>query len=558
MDQPTSSPESIGGSPPGASPGPAGQRQQGALGSRRVSEAPSQAPSIRDSREAGSVAGAIETQPHRRSPRATAGTSSSAVGFHGAGAGPHRPVRTHEAQGSAPDTDLAEHLPERVEPDPVSGFPELPWQSIVRRVELPPEGGSTSTAVVESRVVPGTAFGSCLERGYSWEPDAPLVEKILSGHVPHLALTRLTGATGETLFRGLHQGFIGVPGLRPATLWSLPHDDLRRLVSDLVIDQEPGKSPVAHSTRVEAHCRAINRSCVVAHWAAWTFKLKAGAAMFMESAAAALCSDPAKLQRAFEGAVKGKNVDIELFDISLLGDRDVRSWAQHYNDYRFSETPHQLTLNLRGPDREFHRVAAKGSVRQFAFSVADQGPDFTDYPGLNHCAVRLLGGMDSLDLGGDVRHRVEDLRARVRELGGEFVAAGHERVRTLPPGALEHRGGLQTRNRVAALQAEMARLDRQARALEQAGRQLKALWAEHDRWPTGADAYPAAARLALVAYLMGETPVFSCASGRDCNKRLDAEVKVLATVTDCRGGQVPPADLDTDIWDTARTAFRER
>ena len=104
-------------------------------------------------------------------------------------------------------------------------------------------------------------------------------------------------------------------------------------------------------------------------------------------------------------------------------------------------------------------------------------------------------------------------------------------------------------------QAEMARLDRQARALEQAGRQLKALWAEHNRWPAGADAYPAAARLSLVAYLMGETPVFSCASGRDCNKRLDTEAKILATVTDCQGGQVPPADLDTGIWDTARAAF---
>ena len=131
------------------------------------------------------------------------------------------------------------------------------------------------------------------------------------------------------------------------------------------------------------------------------------------------------------------------------------------------------------------------------------------------------------------------------------------RVRTLPPPALERRGGLRTRNRVTVLQAEMARLEKNARALEQAGQQLKDLWAEQEKWPTGADAYGAAARLALVAYLMGETPVLSCPSGRDYNKRLDAEVKVLATVTDCRGGQVPPPDLDTDVWDTARAAFRE-
>ena len=72
----------------------------------------------------------------------------------------------------------------------------------------------------------------------------------------------------------------------------------------------------------------------------------------------------------------------------------------------------------------------------------------------------------------------------------------------------------------------------------------------------GAEAYGAAARLALVAYLMGETPLLSCSTDRDYNKRLDAEVKILATVTDCRGGQVPPAHLDTDTWDSARTEFR--
>ena len=52
--------------------------------------------------------------------------------------------------------------------------------------------------------------------------------------------------------------------------------------------------------------------------------------------------------------------------------------------------------------------------------------------------------------------------------------------------------------------------------------------------------------------------MLSCASGRDYNRRLDAEVKILAAVTDCRDGQVPPARLDSDIRDSARTAFREQ
>ena len=63
MDQPTSSPESTGGRSPSGSPPPAGQRQQGALGGRQVSEAPSQAPSIRDSRAAGTATGVKAFQP---------------------------------------------------------------------------------------------------------------------------------------------------------------------------------------------------------------------------------------------------------------------------------------------------------------------------------------------------------------------------------------------------------------------------------------------------------------------------------------------------------------
>ena len=103
------------------------------MGGRPVTVAPlgARAPSIRDSREAGRVAGALDTQPGIRSRRATAGTSSSTVGFHGAGAGPHRPARTHQAPGSgpgsAPDTGVPENFAKRVKPDPVSGFTALPW-----------------------------------------------------------------------------------------------------------------------------------------------------------------------------------------------------------------------------------------------------------------------------------------------------------------------------------------------------------------------------------------------------------------------------------------------
>ena len=429
---------------------------------------------------------------------------------------------------------------------------ELPWGGIVRRVEVPPGPGATSTAVVESRVIPGTAFGECLARGYSWDENATLEDTVLYGRVPGLAQTTLTNATGQILFRGLRRGFIGTKYLNARALADLSDADLERLVSELVMVKQQGESPENHRRRVAGHCRKIRSDCTEADRAAEAVCYKASARMCNDSAVAALCSDPDKLQRA----MGGETADIKLFDVSLFTQNDCRPWVSHRGQHFVWQARLPNSLNLRGPNRALCQVSIKASIRQFALCVEDQGHDLSIYSDLTRGVVQLLGGMGSREPGGDLLARVDELRSRAAQLGPELAAGGHEQVRTLPPGALDQSVGPQARNRIDSLQAEMSRLDRQARALEQAGRQLKDLWREHDGWPTGAEAYGAAARLALVAYLMGETPLLSCPTNRDYNKRLDAEVKILATVTDCRGGQVPPAHLDTDMWDPARTEFR--
>ena len=428
---------------------------------------------------------------------------------------------------------------------------ELPWRGIVTRVEVPPGEGSAPAALAESRVVPGTAFGRSFARGYSFDANAGWFERALDAHVPCLAQTTLTGARGQMLFRGLHRGFIGLPLVDPTAIMALPFPDLSRLVSATGLARHWSVSLETYLARVEQCCLKIRYQRGAAYRAGSIIKDRAGAAMVMESAAAALCSNPAQLQRA----LGGEAAEIKLFDVSLLTGSDFLPWRHHYDEQRGWESRQQVSLNLCGPDREPHRISANATVRLFALSLEDQWYDFRGYSGLDQCVVRLLGEMDSRKLGGDALARVEGLRARVRDLGGELAAAGHERARSLPPGALEHPGGLPAGNHVIALQAETSRLDRQARALEQAAQQLKDMWRIPAEWPTGADAYGAAARLALVAYLMGETPVLSCASGTDYSRRLDAEVKILATVTDCRGGHVPPADLDMAAWDAARTVL---
>ena len=431
---------------------------------------------------------------------------------------------------------------------------ELPWRDVARRVELPLRADSETTALVESRVIPGTAFGGCLARGYSWDDNAHLVEQALSAHVPCLAQTTLTGATGQLLFSGLRQGFISLGGLHGATVSALSDANLRTLVSEVILGERQIESPEGYRIRVEQRCRLIRSRWVYADGAATIVQHRVGVRMAMESAAAAICADPDKFQRA----LGGETVDVKLFDVALLTGDEFRPWTHQYAQHRDWADGRQLRLHLRGPDNALCGVSANVNVRQFALSVEDQGPDFSNYDGRSACVVQLLGRLEARELGGDVLRRIEFLHSRIAQLGGEFTAAGYEQVRTLPPRALEQTGGLEARNRISGLQAEMARLERNARALEQAGRQLKHMWADQDEWPTGADAYKAAARLALVAYLMGETPVLSCLSGRNYTEILDAEVKILATVTDCQGGQVPPADPVTEIWDPARAVLRGR
>ena len=687
MDQPTSSPESTGGRSPSGSPPPAGQRQQGALGGRQVSEAPLQAPSIRDSRAAGTATGGVETRPGIHWRRATAGTSSRQAAVSVSGTRPCRRARMPEGPGDpseraseveAPqpvptrarlgstsgitelpwltreqneerqvlhsrlsawrersqtasqpraDVDEALDLVSRIERDLVRadellqgmrtrllteaewreltflveraradtphrlamatdrldglagiGAPssaeagqlkaslqrfvaahefltaeELPWGDVVKRVEVPLGPDERTTAVVESRVIPGTAFGECLARGYPRDENSSLVDTVLSGRVPGLAQTTLTNATGQILFRGLRRGFIGPPTLHPQALRNLSDADLERLVSELVMVKNQGESTENYRRRVAAECRLIRSEGLEAYLAAEDVRYQASEWMADESAAAALCSDPDELQRA----MGGETADIKLFDVSLFTQNDFTPWVSHHL-WQARTLPPLRSLNLQGSDRALCQVSVKACVRQFALCVEHQGHNFSIRSGLTRGVVQLLGGMDSREPGGDLLARVDELRSRAAQLGRELAAGGQEQVRTLPPGALDQTGRLQARNRIDSLQAEMARLDRQARALEQAGRQLKDLWREHDGWPTGDEAYGAAARLALVAYLMGETPLLSCSTDRDYNKRLDAEVKILATVTDCRDGQVPPVDLDMDTWDPARTVFRKQ
>ena len=328
----------------------------------------------------------------------------------------------------------------------------------------------------------------------------------------------------------------------------MPDENLSRLVEHLLLVQLPGENSDNVQSRVEARCREIRREFRRRSIDAQMLEWNACGAMARQTVSAALIADPDK----FRSALGGARVDLELFDVSLLSRGELEAWNPHHTQHLSWYFGGNERLKLRGPHEMLHTVEVNVHARQFALSVADEGPDLSDHRDVSSNVFQLLGNPNSRTLEGDLSKRVGAMRSRLEHLSCELMVSDYEQSRTLAVQALDHPAHLEAASRIARLKAEIVRVERNARALEQAGRQLQEMWCEHGCWPAGEKAYKAAARLALVGHLMGETPVLSCLSGNDFTRRLDAEVKILATVADSQDGRLPPVELDMEEWQSTR------
>ena len=420
---------------------------------------------------------------------------------------------------------------------------EMPWESTIRPVQTALSVGKGKPVQVESRIVPGTALGSRLAGGYPAERIADPDSSARYRHVSDLEQSVLANANGELLYSGLRHGYIEPGDLDCSRLASLADGERRALIEDLCVP-ELGWEPSDDATRageIDRFLTGISEDHRQAAPYLPAIRQVVRCRMTKETVAAALVADPGKLHRAIEGDTVGLHLGVVSWPVSY-GAESLEDQRQAFDWWAGPA----VRLQVNDPHGEPRTVLAKVGVAQFSLGHED-GFLFSD--GASVLAVQdLLGTNSTRELGGAVAARLREVPARVARLRSDLAGLGAQRLRTTRQPGAEFAGALpfgkpppRTMNEMYRLEREMRRLEIGARALEEAGQQVKSVWIDSEEAPVGEEVRGlVAARLALIACLMDWTPVIVCRSGLRFVGRLDAEVKLLATVANCDGCHLPP------------------
>lgn len=438
---------------------------------------------------------------------------------------------------------------------------EAGWNDTVRYVEselpisLPNRVTSTTQVDVQSRVVPGTALGSCLATGY---PSADSVNSVCPArykHVPELAQTVLKNRKEQVLFAGLRHGIVSTGELDGKQLARLPDAELQPLVAELVIAPDsPLQIGGALEPRIRERCGRIRSGERWANSSAATISRNARLHMARESAAAALVADHGNLRRALDGEL----VDVNLFSISLLERQDVERWSDQERAFTELSEGGPIELQVRDPNEDgaVRSVVVNVKVRQFVLAVRGVRLDARARRAYNQAVEVLVGPRGTTDLKGELAARLEAMNARIAGLSNRFVVMDQQHAQLVQQQGANHPDAAALNISILELREERELLEKNARTLKDAGKQLRVMWAGTSRFSIGAESQQAvAARLALVGHLMQETPVLICMRGKDFARQLDPEIKFLATVADNLSGHLPLVEERMEKWRPARAAF---
>ena len=434
-------------------------------------------------------------------------------------------------------------------------------KTTVRPIRTTLPVGLRTPVVVESRMVPATALGGRFAGGVPALRRADPLSIAMFSYLTSLDQTVLTGADGEVLFSGLIHVDIPPPNLAAMRLEGMTDEELRDLIGRMH-ERELGQYRIDAQTRarvIEGFLMDIGQSRWRAAQRLQAIRGEARRLLTRVVVTAALVADSARLHRA----VEGETVDLHLGVVSLPGINDFRSCEHERRAFAELCRP-AIWLQVNGPQGEPRNVRAKVDVSLFSMG---HGDSFLFSDGATEIEVQqLLGSGSTRELGGMAAARIRSISARVAQLRSELGGLGAERLRTTRQPGAERAGALpfgrpptRTTNEMYRLERAMHRLEISARALQEAGRQVKQVWIDKGSEPVSEELRrQVAARLALIACLMDWTPVTVARIGYAAAETVDAEVKFLATVADCNAGHLPPIDRDEALWGPARSDFEWR
>ena len=272
--------------------------------------------------------------------------------------------------------------------------------------------------------------------------------------------------------------------------------------------------------------------------------MQSGKTMGRQLMAIALGSRPP----VWEWALCGETAAVFLASVSVLKAGDFEAWAAQRDSLAALERENPVKLEVPGVRGDPSIVRADVAIREFVLwadkpELVETSPYGTAEAraGRLEQLRRLLGDEHSEDLGGAVAEADESIESIVQELRAALDAHTGDHERSVAEHGGDHPESLDFGRFCANRQKELAYFERQRRALREAAGQLKAIWLENGDWPAGVESHrPAAARLALVAHLLGETPLLNCGGDSNLTAQLDSDAKLLATVADSQDGRLPP------------------
>ena len=148
---------------------------------------------------------------------------------------------------------------------------------------------------------------------------------------------------------------------------------------------------------------------------------KARDSMLAEAAVASLILYPERfVVRSTE-----RGVAVDFFSIALLAPGDVEMWSgQHERFHRYADSNTEpirvLVYDQQGRPSQ---VSVRIQVRQFLLSAAEERDNLGQLQGerLAESVTRLLGPMDSAQVGGDVKAKLDAFNQAVRDARRQHV-----------------------------------------------------------------------------------------------------------------------------------------